>query len=62
MTTTNTSFSGLSSDEARINLAAAGYNELAPPHPHHFYHVAGEILHEPMFLLLLAAVGIYLLL
>ncbi|HUV99308.1 MAG TPA: cation-translocating P-type ATPase [Gallionella sp.] len=54
--------SGLSAAEARQHLAASGYNELDSPHPHRLWHSVGEVLREPMFLLLIAAGGIYLLL
>ena len=54
--------SGLSATEARQRLAASGYNELVSPHPHRLWHSVGEVLREPMFLLLIAAGGIYLLL
>jgi len=54
--------SGLSAAEARQRLAASSYNELDSPHPHRLWHSVGEVLREPMFLLLIAAGGIYLLL
>ena len=53
---------GLSSDEARRRLAESGYNELTPPHTRRWWHIAAEVLQEPMFLLLISAGGIYLLL
>ena len=54
--------SGLTSTQAQQRLAESGYNELTPPQPRRLYQIATEILQEPMFLLLLAAGGIYLLL
>ncbi len=54
--------SGLSTAAAQRRLAASGYNELNPPHPRRVWHIAADVLREPMFLLLLAAGGIYLLL
>ncbi|MDD4928187.1 MAG: cation-translocating P-type ATPase [Gallionella sp.] len=54
--------SGLSAEEVKQRQAEDGYNELTPPHPRHLYHIAAEVLREPMFLLLIAAGGIYLLL
>src|SRR5665811_2388888 len=54
--------SGLSAAEAQRRLAASGYNELNPPHPRRIWHIAADVLREPMFLLLIAAGGIYLLL
>jgi Ca2+-transporting ATPase len=56
------SIAGLSSAEAQRRLAASGYNELAPAHPRRIWHTVAEVLREPMFLLLIAAGGIYLLL
>jgi P-type Ca2+ transporter type 2C len=54
--------SGLSTAEAQKRLAASGYNELSPPQTRRVWHIAAEVLREPMFLLLIAAGGIYLLL
>ncbi len=54
--------SGLSAAEAQQRLAASGYNELSPPKPRRVWHIAAEVMREPMFLLLIAAGGIYLLL
>jgi len=56
------SISGLSSTEARQRLAASGYNESSPPQTRRVWHIVAEVLREPMFLLLIAAGGIYLLL
>ena len=56
------SISGLSTAEAQQRLAASGYNELSPPRPRRLWHIAANVLREPMFLLLIAAGGIYLLL
>src|SRR5665647_1742119 len=53
---------GLTTAEAEQRLAETGYNELTPPHPRRLYHIAAEVLREPMFMLLIAAGGIYLLL
>jgi len=53
---------GLSATEAEQRLKDSGYNELTPPQPRRLHLIAAEILHEPMFLLLLTAGGIYLLL
>lgn len=53
---------GLSSEQARMRLIEHGYNELAPPKQRRFYAIAAEVLHEPMFMLLIAAGCIYLLL
>ena len=54
--------SGLSTTEARQRLAASGYNELTPPKTRRVWHIAAEVLREPMFLLLIAAGCVYLLL
>jgi Ca2+-transporting ATPase len=56
------SISGLSTAEAGQRLAASGYNELNPPRPRRLWHIVANVLREPMFLLLIAAGGIYLLL
>jgi len=56
------SISWLSTAEAQQRLAASGYNELNPPHPRRLWHIVADVLREPMFLLLIAAGGIYLLL
>jgi Ca2+-transporting ATPase len=56
------SISGLSKAEAQQRLAASGYNELSPPRPRRLWHTVANVLREPMFLLLIAAGGIYLLL
>ena len=52
--------SGLSTAEAQLRLARHGFNELNPPHVRRLWHIAAEVLREPMFLLLIAAGGIYL--
>ncbi|MFA6920884.1 MAG: cation-translocating P-type ATPase [Gallionella sp.] len=57
-----TQLAGLSSAEARQRLVESGYNELTPPHTRRLWNIAAEVLHEPMFLLLISAGGIYLLL
>ncbi len=62
MSTAQQNPSGLSTAQAEQRLTTSGYNELTPPHPRRLYQIAAEILQEPMFLLLLAAGGIYLLL
>ncbi len=53
---------GLSTAEAQQRLAVSGYNELNPPQPQHVWHIIADVMREPMFLLLIAAGGIYLLL
>jgi len=53
---------GLSTAQAQQHLAEFGYNELAPPRSRRWHTITAEMLHEPIFLLLLAAGGIYLLL
>jgi Ca2+-transporting ATPase len=54
--------SGLSTAEAQRRLAATGYNELITPRPRRVWNIIADVLREPMFLLLIAAGGIYLLL
>ena len=51
---------GLSSTEAATLLAEEGYNELAPDQSRSLWKIVTEVVREPMFLLLLAAGGIYL--
>ena len=53
-------FGGLSQAEAAARLAAEGPNELSRDRPRGFLRSLGEVLREPMLLLLLAAGGIYL--
>ena len=53
---------GLSSAEAAARIAAEGPNALPVPGRHGLAAIALGVLREPMFLLLLAATGIYLLL
>ncbi len=54
--------SGLSTAEAQQHLAASGYNEINPPQTRRVWQIVADVLREPMFLLLIAAGGIYLLL
>ncbi|MFA6970422.1 MAG: cation-translocating P-type ATPase [Gallionella sp.] len=60
MNTTQQDATGLTAAQAQQRLADAGYNELTPPHSRRLWHIAAEVLHEPMFLLLIAAGVIYL--
>jgi len=55
-----TSLPGLSSEEAARRLSMAGPNVIAPQERKGFLSIARETLREPMFLLLLAAAGLYL--
>ncbi len=57
-----TDTAGLSTAQAEQRLAESGYNELTTPQPRRLHHIVAEVLREPMFLLLIAAGGIYLLL
>ncbi|WP_421937484.1 cation-translocating P-type ATPase [Phenylobacterium sp.] len=50
---------GLSEAEAARRLAADGPNRLAPPRRRRLPEIVRDVLREPMFLLLLAAVGVY---
>ncbi|MBF0295634.1 MAG: cation-translocating P-type ATPase [Magnetococcales bacterium] len=52
---------GLSSQEAARRLQTEGYNELPDIGSHHLLEIVGDVLKEPMFLMLLACGGIYLL-
>ena len=53
---------GLSGQEATRRLREAGFNELPSSKPKNLLHIAGEILREPMLLLLVACSAIYFLL
>ena len=53
---------GLTDDEVRACLQEYGHNELPSRKRRTVFRVAGEVLREPMFLLLLAAGAIYLML
>ena len=53
---------GLSGQEAAKRLREAGFNELPSSKPKNLLRIAGEILREPMLLLLVACSGIYFLL
>ena len=53
---------GLSHQAAAARLARDGYNQLAATQPHSLLTIALNVLREPMFLLLIACGGIYLLL
>jgi len=50
---------GLSEAEAARRLAEEGPNRLAPPQRRQLLDVVRDVLREPMFLLLLTAVGVY---
>ena len=53
---------GLSGQEAARRLREAGFNELPSSKPKNLVYIAGEILREPMLLLLVACSAIYFLL
>jgi Ca2+-transporting ATPase len=53
---------GLTPAEAAARLRSDGYNELSTARPRALWAIAFEVVREPMFLLLLACGGIYLLL
>ncbi|MDD5112104.1 MAG: cation-translocating P-type ATPase [Candidatus Altiarchaeota archaeon] len=54
------SFKGLTDEEATMRLAEDGYNELPATKGRSILHIAFEVMHEPMFLLLIAGGLIYL--
>ena len=56
----NRDSAGLTSSEALSRLRSDGANELAPPIRRGIFRIALEVVREPMFLLLLAAGGVYL--
>jgi magnesium-transporting ATPase (P-type) len=53
---------GLSEAEAALRLGAEGYNELPSSKKRSIFAIAKEVVSEPMFLLLVAGGGIYLIL
>jgi len=53
---------GLTSAQAAETLKRDGPNELPAALPKSIFHIAADVLHEPMFLLLLAAGAVYLVL
>jgi hypothetical protein len=53
---------GLTEQEVQSRLAQDGYNELPSKEKRSFIHIILEVLREPMFLLLIACGGLYLLL
>ncbi len=53
---------GLTEQIARERLASDGYNELPSAKKRTFWHILAEVMHEPMFLLLIACGLLYLLL
>ena len=55
-------FQGLTAERARERLAAEGANALPDGEPHGTLAIIREVVSEPMFLLLIAAAGIYLML
>ncbi|MGV3655430.1 MAG: cation-transporting P-type ATPase [Noviherbaspirillum sp.] len=59
---TETTFQGLSPEQAARKLREDGYNELPAAPPRTVLRLGAEVVREPMFLLLLAAGGIYLVL
>ncbi|MFA6901530.1 MAG: cation-translocating P-type ATPase [Gallionellaceae bacterium] len=56
------SISGLTQTEALLRLKAEGANELPSAGQRQLWHIALEVLREPMFMLLVSAGAIYLLL
>lgn len=53
---------GLSAEDAKARLAEHGYNELPSTKPKTVFHIALEVVKEPMFLLLLACGVLYVIL
>ena len=56
------SLGGLSEEEAAARLAQEGPNELPSSRTRSLWHLAFEVVREPMFLLLLGCGALYLLL
>ena len=55
-------FPGLTQAEAAHRLKTRGYNELPTAQRRNIWHIAFEVIREPMFVLLLAAGAVYLVL
>src|SRR5436190_6496724 len=53
---------GLTNIEARTRLSIYGYNELPSAKPKNVIRIAGEVIKEPMFLLLIGCAVIYMVL
>jgi len=53
---------GLSEEEAQARLKAEGFNDLPASGHRTVLHIIGDVLHEPMFALLLGAGAVYLVL
>ena len=53
---------GLSQQEVQEHIEKDGYNELPSKEKRLFYHIIIEVIREPMFLLLIACGGLYLVL
>ena len=51
---------GLTSEEAKERLLKYGYNELPSSKPKTMFHIALEVMKEPMFILLVVCGGLYL--
>ena len=56
------SIKGLTSEEAKERLLKYGYNELPSSKPKTMFHIALEVIKEPMFILLFVCGGLYLML
>ena len=56
------SIKGLTSAEAGERLLKYGYNELPSSKPKTIFHIALEVIKEPMFILLVVCGALYLLL
>ena len=62
MATDQQEFEGLSEKEVAEILSKDGYNELPSTKKRSIFHIAFDVVREPMFLLLIAAGGLYLVL
>jgi Ca2+-transporting ATPase len=56
------SLQGLTDEEVMERLASDGYNELPSTEKRTIFHILFEVIREPMFLLLIACGGLYLIL
>ncbi|MFN8153809.1 MAG: cation-translocating P-type ATPase [Bacteroidia bacterium] len=60
--TLNEMMTGLTQREAALKLKFQGYNELASAKPKNIFHIALEVIREPMFLLLISCGVLYIIL
>ena len=57
----NTTYKGLSTEQAEAVFKQVGYNELPSAKPKNVFYIALEVIKEPMFLLLISCATVYML-